>query len=127
MTKNNFLTLGNATTIINTLALMCAGPIFGALVAHFGDLGITETDIAMVLGFIFAAAFAYINAKFHNSFWDRETDEITIPITVTDGTEEGINETIESLVEKYGANNTVNVEVKPIVTADDEVVDDNGC
>ena len=105
---------------------MIAGPIFAALVAHFGDLPVSQTDVAMVIGFILSTAFAYINAKFHNDFWNTETDEINIPITVTDATEEGINETIEDLIQKYGANATINVEVNSIVSDEGEV-DDNGC
>ena len=129
MTENNFLSIGNATTIINTIALMCAGPLFAMLVAHFGSLPINETQLAMIIGFVITTVFAYINAKYHNTFWDKETDEIVIPINVTDATENGINETIEDLVEKYGANSTINVEVVPAtsIEEDDVAVDGDGC
>ena len=76
MTKQ--ISIGNSTTVINSVILIISGYIFGALAAHFGNLPFTEAQLAEVLGVIVFGAFSYINAKNHNDFWDEDADEIHI-------------------------------------------------
>ena len=104
MTKQ--VTIGNATTVINSIILIIAGYIFAGLAAYFGNLPFTEAQLAEVLGVIVFGAFSYVNAKKHNTFWDQDADEISVD--VPDDNEE---ETIEDLVEKYQANETIDVDV----------------
>ena len=104
MTKQ--ISIGNSTTVINSVILIISGYIFGALAAHFGNLPFTEAQLAEGLGVIVFGAFSYINAKNHNDFWDEDADEIHIDVPGEDE-----DETIEDLVDKYQANDTIEVDV----------------
>ncbi|WP_458454375.1 hypothetical protein [Methanobrevibacter sp.] len=77
MEENNFLSIGNITTIINTVALIISGYLFAFLTGLFGGLPFTELELAGVIGSIIGLIFGYINAKNHNTFWDKKTDKIT--------------------------------------------------
>lgn len=104
MTKQ--ISIGNATTVINSVILIISGYIFGALAAHFGNLPFTESQLAEVLGVIVFGAFSYINARWHNTLWDADADAINVDVPGEDE-----DETIEDLVDKYQANDTIEVDV----------------
>ncbi len=102
MTKQ--FTIGNTTTVINSIILIVAGYIFAGLAARFGNLPFTESQLAEVLGIIVFGVFSYINAKHHNTLWDDEEEVADEPI-------DDEEETIEDLVDKYQANDTIEVDV----------------
>lgn len=78
--KNNILSIGNSTTIINSIIVIAAGYVFGALMSYFGSLPFTESEFVSLITTLVFALFAYINAKNHNTFWDNEEDTINIPL-----------------------------------------------
>ena len=85
MNKKSYLTVGNITTIINSIIVILAGYIFGFLVSIFGvGLPFTESQLASFISALVFAVFAYINAKDHNNFWDSEKDVINIPVDLSD-------------------------------------------
>lgn len=84
MTEQNNL-IGNSTTIINTLIVAIAGIIFGKYGATLLQLGIDQTILIQILSFIIFTAFAYINAKNHNTYFNKtETVDPTTTPTNTD-------------------------------------------
>ena len=61
-------TIGNLSTIIKFLALTISGWILSTLAAQGYNLGIDATTLASVIGAFIGLAFAYIDAKYPNSF-----------------------------------------------------------
>ena len=61
-------TIGNLSTIIKFLALTIAGWILSTLAAKGYNLGIDATTLASVIGGFIGLVFAYIDAKYPNSF-----------------------------------------------------------
>ena len=76
--ENNKIIIGNVTTIINTLALMFAGLIIGVLSAFGLKLPIDQYGLASIIGLIIATGFAYVNAKYHCTFFDKDEDIIRV-------------------------------------------------
>ena len=77
--------IGNSTTIINTIIVAIAGIIFGKWGATLLQLGIDQTILIQILSFIIFTAFAYINAKNHNNYFNKtETIDPTTTPTNTD-------------------------------------------
>lgn len=83
MTEENFI--GNSTTIVNTIIVAIAGIIFGKYGATLLQFGIDQTILIEILSFIIFTAFAYINAKNHNTYFNKtETVDPTTTPTNTD-------------------------------------------
>lgn len=79
--EERFLTIGNVSTIINTVSLMIAGFIFGVL-ANFGlKLPFDMTGLSAIIGLIIATIFSYVNAKYHNTFFNTEDDSLKIDVS----------------------------------------------
>lgn len=74
MEKNNII--GNSTTIINTIIIALVGIIFGKYGATLLQLGIDQTILTEIITFIVFTTFAYINAKYHNDFFNKATQTI---------------------------------------------------
>ena len=100
--KYNILTIGNSTTIINTIIVALAGFIFAGIGSTLLQFGIDQTLLTQIIGTIVATIFAIINAQNHNTFWDKNTDEINIP---TELSEEQVAE-IEQLIRYYTQDET---------------------
>ena len=98
--KYNILTIGNSTTIINTIIVALAGFIFAGIGSTLLQFGIDQTLLTQIIGTIVATIFAIINAQNHNTFWNKDTDEINIP---THMSEEQVAE-IEQLIRYYTEN-----------------------
>ena len=60
--------IGNGSTIIKTIAMAIAGQVVGVLAANGLDLGVNETQLAEIIGLLLGIAFAYIDAKYPNTF-----------------------------------------------------------
>ena len=76
--------IGNSTTILNSIILMAAGIIFGKWGATLLQMGIDQTILTQIIGFIVFTAFAYINAKYHNSlFGNTDAEPTTINASET--------------------------------------------
>lgn len=78
MKSKNKIIIGNVTTIINTLSLMIGGLIMGLLASYGLHLPMSETGLAGVIGLMISTCFAYVNAKYHCSFFDEDADELII-------------------------------------------------
>lgn len=78
--EDKYLTIGNATTVINSLILIVAGYIIGGLASIGFNLPVSQAELASILTAIIFGVFSYINAKKHNNLFDNETDTITIPV-----------------------------------------------
>ena len=84
MTKqNNFLNIGNITTILNSIFLI----ILGYIVPYLVSLGFNiPWDISVMASFLTAIVlgiFSYFNASRHNNFFDEDTDTVHIPVPLT--------------------------------------------
>ena len=84
MTKqNNFLNIGNITTILNSIFLI----ILGYIVPYLISLGFNiPWDISVMASFLTAIVlgiFSYFNASRHNNFFDKDTDTVHIPVPLT--------------------------------------------
>lgn len=84
MTKqNNFLNIGNITTILNSIFLI----ILGYIVPYLVSLGFNiPWDISVMASFLTAIVlgiFSYFNASRHNNFFDEGTDTVHIPVPLT--------------------------------------------
>lgn len=89
--------IGNSTTIVNTIILMLAGIIFGKWGATLLQLGIDQTILTQIISFIVLTAFAYINAKYHNSlFNNNESKPINYDSEVFDNDAPVLNPKYES-------------------------------
>jgi hypothetical protein len=66
--KMNDNLIGNTSTIIKFLALTISGWILSTLAAQGYNLGIDATTLASVIGAVIGLLFAYIDAKYPNSF-----------------------------------------------------------
>ena len=75
--------IGNSTTILNSLILMITGLIVGKYGATLLQFGIDETILTQIISFIVFTAFAYINAKYHNTWFGNSAEEPT-PIIQND-------------------------------------------
>ena len=84
MTKqNNFLNIGNITTILNSIFLI----ILGYIVPYLVSLGFNiPWDISVMASFLTAIVlgiFSYFNASRHNNFFDEDNDTVHIPVPLT--------------------------------------------
>ena len=75
----NYITIGNATTILNTVFLVIAGYVIGFLISIGINLPITDVQLASLLTSFVFLIFGYINAKYHNNIWDKDEDTLNIP------------------------------------------------
>lgn len=80
MELDNYITIGNATTILNTVFVIIAGYVIGFLISIGINLPITDVQLASIFTAICFAVFGYVNAKYHNNFWDKEEDTLNIPL-----------------------------------------------
>lgn len=120
MTENKYLTIGNVTTIVNTVIVVAAGYLFGLLTAFFGSLPFSEAQLAGFLTAIVFLIFGYINAKNHNTFFNKETDEISIPIELDDAQRQSIQE----LIDYYQSNNTITVDKSDNTEKNDDTIEE---
>lgn len=84
MTKqNNFLNIGNITTILNSIFLI----LLGYIVPYLVSLGFNiPWDISVMASFLTAIVlgiFSYFNASRHNNFFDEDNDTVHIPVPLT--------------------------------------------
>ena len=70
--------IGNSTTVLNSIILMAAGIIFGKWGATLLQMGIDQTILTQIISFIVFTAFAYINAKYHNTLFGNNAEPTTI-------------------------------------------------
>lgn len=121
-TKKKEIIIGNTTTVINTIALMISGAIFGVLASLGLKLPFDMYALASVIGIIIMTIFSYFNAKYKNTYFDNDTDTLTIDVSnLTDAQVTAIN----SFVENAGELNTVNVAGKTFNKYNDAQVFDN--
>ena len=120
MNHKKYTTIGNITTIVNTVIVVAAGYLFGVLTAFFGSLPFSEAQLAGFLTAIVFLIFGYINAKNHNSFFDKDKDEINIPVDLNKEQRDSIQE----LIDYYQANNTINVEKSEDSENNDETIEE---
>lgn len=78
MTDSNYV--GNISTIIKVFAMTFAGWIIALFASQGLDLGVDATTLGEIIGIIIGFNFAYIDAKYPNTFsWLRnvsiETEE----------------------------------------------------
>lgn len=102
MTEENFV--GNSTTIVNTIIVAIAGIIFGKYGATLLQLGIDQTILIQIISFIVFTAFAYINAKNHNNYFDNKT------VNPTTNNTETFDNNAPILNDEYTTNNSDNDE-----------------
>ena len=97
--------IGNMTTIVNTIVLAVAGLIIGVLSANGINLPIDQTSLAGVLGVIVFTIFGIINAKYHNTYFDDDTDTLTVNVDgLTDNQISAIQNFVDNIQEKYVFN-----------------------
>jgi len=60
--------IGNISTIIKIFAMAISGWIISLLAAHNLNLGVDAVTLAEVIGAIIGVCFAYVDAKYPNSF-----------------------------------------------------------
>lgn len=60
--------IGNTSTVIKIIAMALAGQVVGVLAANGLSLGVTEAQLAEIIGLILGVIFAYIDAKYPNTF-----------------------------------------------------------
>lgn len=120
--KNKKIIIGNATTVINTISLMIAGIIFGILSAFGLKLPLDQYSLAGVIGLIIASVFSYFNAKYHNTFFDKGADLLTIDVTNLTPAQVGA---INNFIENAGELNTVEVAGKRFNRYNDSQIFDN--
>ena len=122
MEKKKEILIGNVTTAVNTIALMIAGAIFGILSAFGLKLPLDQYSLSAVIGLIIMTGFSYLNARYHNTYFDEDNDTLTIDVSnLTDAQVTAIN----SFVENAGELNTVNVAGKTFNKYDDAQIFDN--
>lgn len=63
---NNYI--GNGSTVIKIVSMAFAGQCLGILASQGLDLGITESQLTELIGFIIGLIMAYIDAKYPNTF-----------------------------------------------------------
>ena len=120
MTEKNYLTVGNVTTLINSFIVVIAGYIFGFLVSIFGvGLPITESQLTSLLSAFVFAVFAYINAKDHNNFWDKDEDYIKIPLDLDDAQIKAIENFIS-----YQTGDDIIIKETPNTDEDEVILED---
>lgn len=114
--------IGNVTTAVNTIALMIAGAIFGILGALGLHLPFDKYSLSAVIGLIIMTGFSYLNAKYKNTYFDNDTDTLTIDVTdLTDAQVTAIN----SFVENASNLNTVEIAGKTFNRYNDSQIFDN--
>lgn len=59
---------GNVTTIGKFIATMIAGWVIALAVAHNIHLGISEKELAEIIGALIGLIYGYLDAKYPNSF-----------------------------------------------------------
>lgn len=122
MEEKKEILIGNVSTAINTIALMIAGIIFGVISAFGLQLPFDQYSLAGVIGLIIATGFSYINAKYHNTYFDDNTDTLTIDVSNLTDAQIGA---IKGFVENAGELNTVNVAGKTFNRYNDSQIFDN--
>lgn len=132
--KYNILTIGNSTTILTTIFLALFGAIIGYLASKGINLPVTAEQLTTITVSVIFLIFGYINAKNHNTFWNKDTDEINIP---THMSEEQVAE-IEQLIRYYTENEENETTENTSLSAnadnlnenneeEDDVNEDDGC
>ena len=116
MTSKNYITIGNITTIVNTIIVVVAGYLFGLLTGFFGSLPFSEAQLAGVISAVVFLIFGYVNAKKHNNFFDKENDQLNVEVDLDGDTVK----TIQELIDFYQANNTITVDKSEKTRKDDD-------
>lgn len=111
MTK--LLTINNISTILTSIFLTIFGLIIGYATSQGLNLPITAETLTTITVGIILFLFSYINAKKHNTFFDKDQDTITIPLE--DVTDEQIS-LIKNII-----NNTEILDVDPALEYEEEV------
>ncbi len=105
----NLLTKGNITTIATWIAIGISG-----LIAYFG-IEFDLTPFIPVISIIITLGIAIYSSKHPNTLKFLGNDEQTVTVNV-DG--EMLAQTIQDLIDQYGANSTINVEHEEVVDGD---------
>ena len=113
--------IGNFTTITNSLILAFAGLIIGVLTAFGLKLPFDEYSLSAIIGLIITTIFGYYNAKYKNTYFDDNTDTLTIDI---DGLTEAQVQAIQNFINN--ANNLNKNNIQDIGPAS-EYEQDGGC
>lgn len=100
MEEKNQIIVGNITTIIKFVSLMLSGAIFGMISAFGLKLPFDNYTLAGIIGLIIGAVFSYVDAKYQNTFFNKNADTLTIDVAgLTDNQITAINNFIENAVE----------------------------
>ena len=113
--ENKFLTIGNITTIINSVGWIIAGLIIGVVTAFGLQLPIDQYSLSAIICAVITGLFSYINAKYHNTFWDKDEDYIKIPVSLDDAQIQAIENFI-----KYQTSNNID-DVDPASEYEEEL------
>lgn len=125
MEEKNEIIIGNLTTIINSVYLATAGLILGLLSAFGLKLPVDQYGLAGVIGLVLSTIFAYINAKYHNTYFD--TDEDTLTVNVNGLTSNQVN-AIQKFVDNCTSINEYGFEdIDPSLAYEDDGSGDDGC
>lgn len=110
--------IGNTTTVINTIALMISGAIFGVLASLGLKLPFDMYALASVIGIIIMTGFSYINAKYKNTYFDKDEDKLTIDLSK-------LSDQQVTAIQTFLENTTVNVAGKTFNKYNDSQIFDN--
>ena len=90
--------VGNITTIVKTVSMIFAGWIIGALAAYGLDLHLTQIELTSIISAILFSIIAYLDAKYPNTFIDKNGVAETTVMVNLDPNElsEAINEAKEN-------------------------------
>lgn len=76
------INIGNVSSILKTIGLIIAGYLITFLASKGINLPIQQEQLATIIGILIGAILSYIDMKYQNSFFNKETDTISIPVPV---------------------------------------------
>lgn len=101
----NYITIGNVTTIVNSIIVILFGYLLGYLTSLGFNLPVDESLITSLMSSIVFGLFSYINAKYHNQIWDSEQDTVRIPVNFTDSEVKAVENFINQIKIEDKTNN----------------------
>lgn len=110
MNEENKILIGNFTTIMNSLLLALAGLIIGALAGIGINLPIDQYGLSAIIGLVIFTIFGYYNAKYHNTFFNKDEDYLQIKV---DGLTPEQIQTIQNFIDNASTIN-ITEEIKDI-------------
>lgn len=126
MKYENYLNIGNITTIINSIMLIVAGYIIGWLLSLGFNVPVSQAELGALLTSIVFAVFSYINAKKHNNFFNKEEDTIQIPVNLNDAQITAIENFIEYQTGEKIQLKQNNTEIEDVDPASEYELTDDG-